>query len=333
MISQKFLKGEKDYPITEESTIMALENFPEVIGRFLAIEKTKRKVRRAAKQIENLQNKEAAYTKLNRILTEEKLIKTQCEEKIFNQLKEEKKDTKLAFKNSDELISFLEQWCDSLTIGEDYITKTTEKLEIIKNSKNQILQELSRLDGREIKREELERNFTKGSTLTNTEGLQLKEEKESFLKDLEGIVYYKKEPMVYDELTYFIQNHFAFKLIQTTCFITRNIAKGTSTFIKFMVPIIEKEIRKKKGIKITKTTTPKIEIQLPTKEDFIPKDIVTNINIIIQALTGVIQRKRKVTTLTKKEEQKAEETGKKIIDMFTEEKVQKFTEKGVKIIK
>lgn len=333
MISQKFLKGEKDYPMTEESTIMALENFPEVIGRFLAIEKTKRKVRRAAKQITNLQNKEAAYTKLDRILTEEKLIKTECEKKIFNQLKEEKKDIKLAFKNSDELISFLEQWCDSLTIGEDYITKTTEKLEIIKNSKSQILQELSRLDGREIKLEELEKNFTKGSTLTNIERLQLNEEKESFLKDLEGIVYYKKEPMVYDELTHFVQNHLSFKLVRTTCFITRTIAKGTATFIKFILPIIEKEIRKKKGMKITETTIPKIAIPLPTKKDFTPKAIVTNLNIIAQALAEVIQQRRKVTTLTKKEEQKAEETGKKIMDMFTEEKVQKFTEKGVKIIR
>lgn len=329
MISQKFLKGEIDYPMTEESTIMALENFPEVIGRFLAIEKTKRKVREATKQITNLQNKEAAYTKLDRILTEEKLIRTQCEKKIFDELKE-KKDPKTVFKNSEELISFLEEWCDSLIIGEDYIIETTKKLEIIKNSKGQILKELSRLDGREIKLEELEKNFTKGATLTKTERLQLNEEKESFIKDLEGIVYYKKEPMTYDELTYFVQNYFAFKLIRTTYFITRTIAKGTVAFIKLIIPIIEKEVKKKRGMKITKTTIP---ILLPTKKDFTPEGIVTNINIIVQALAKVIQRKRKITTLTKKEEQKAEETGKKIMDLFTEEKVQKFAEKGVKITK
>jgi len=331
MILQKFLKGENDYPMTEESTIMALENFPEVIGRFLAIEKTKRKVREATKQIINLQNKEAAYTKLDRILTEEKLIKTQCEKTMFDELKE--KDQKTTFKNSKELISFLEEWCESLTIGEDYIIKTIEELESIENSKDQVLKELSRLDGREIKLEDLEKNFTKGATLTKTERLQLNEEKESFTKALEGIVYYKKEPMIYDELTYFVQNHFTFKIIRTTSFITRTIAKGTTTFIKFIIPTIEKEIRKKRGMETTKTTILKMTIPLPTKKDFTPKEIVTNINIIAQALTKVIQRKRKATTLTKKEEQKAEETGKEIMNLFTEEKVQKFAEKGVKITK
>jgi len=316
MISRKFLKGEIDYPMTEESTIMALENLPEVIGRFLAIERTKRKVKRAAKQITNFQNKEATYAELDKILTEEKLIKTQCEKKIFSQLTKEEKDTKTTFQNSEELINFLTKWCDSLHLDENYIIETVERLENIKNSKDQIFQKLSGLENREINLKELEKNFTKGSTLTGAEITQLKEEGKSFLKDFEQtIVYYKKEPMVYDELTYFVQNHFIFKLIRATMF----IAKGTATFTKFIIPkIIEMEVPE--------------TIILPTKKDFTPKGIANNISIITQALTKLIQ-KRKATAPTKKEEQKAEKLGKEIIEMFPEDKVRKFTEKGIKIIK
>jgi len=328
MISRKFLEEEKDYPMTEESTITALENLPEVIGRFLAIERTKRKVKRAAKQITNLQNKETAYIELDKILTEEKLIKTQCEKKIFSQLKEKEKDTTASFKNSEELIIFLTKWCDSLNLDEKYIIEIVEKLETIKNSKDQMFQKLSGLENREIKPEELEKNFTKGSTLTATEILQLKEEGKGFLKDFQQtIVHYKKEPMVYDELTYFVQNHFIFKLIRATCFVTMFIAKETATFTKFIVP----KIREKRGMEVTETIIPKII--LPTKKDFTPKGIVNNISIITQALTKAIQQRRKVTTPTKKEEQKAEEIGKEIIEMFPEDKIQKFTEKGIRITK
>ena len=312
MLAQKFLEGEKGYKITEESKLTALENLPEVIKRFIAIEKTKGKIQKATKQIIISQNKEAAYTKLDRILTQEKLTKKQCEKKLTE--KSNKEDKKTEFETATDLKDFLIKWCDSINLSEDYVIETVEKLDSIRDLKNQMIKEISTLEENRISLEELEKNFSKNSsTLTNTERIQLNEEKENFSKDLEGIVYYKDEPMVYDELTYFIQNYFVFKIIRITYFITKTVTKETINTIKFILPIIEKEIRKRKKIKnIEITKVLKLE-----KRDFTPKEIISNINIVSKALIKQIKRRKKKETK----------------DLFTKEKIQKFTKKGVKITK